>query len=383
MDTFDLQMDFRVIFRNHAQEPAADIFDQMQLQRVLLVTDAGILGAGLVESYLHALEERGKKVAVFSDVEPNPTTANVEAGLALAREFKPQALLGIGGGSVLDCAKGINMLLMRGGELAEYAGPVLDGSPLLPLVAAPTTAGTGSEVSPFLLISNSQTHAKIVIKDWQAVPKVALLDPSLTLSLPAKATLYAGLDALVHGCESYVAKGSQPYTQALALKSMGLVYKNLPVVMDAPQDVEARGGMLLASNLAGMAFALSYLGLSHSLANALTKLGGTPHGLAVGMMLPQVIRFNAPAAGEQYAHIARYLLGPQCPANPEEASLALADSMEALGRSAGMPQGLGELGFQPAQVPELVEEALCQATVQFNPRQPTADELKALLESCF
>lgn len=383
MDSFDLQMNFRVVFKDQAQELTAGILDQSGAHRVLLVTDAGIQGAGLDQAYRAALEAKGMRVAVFSKVEPNPTTANVEAGLALAREFGPQALLGIGGGSVLDCAKGINILLKRGGKMADYAGPQQDGAALLPLVAAPTTAGTGSEVSPFLLISDSRTHAKIVCKDWQAIPKVAILDPSLSLTLPPRATLYAGLDALVHGLESYVAKGSQPYTQALALKSIGLVHQNLPKVMATPSDVEARGNMLLASNLAGMAFALSYLGLSHSLANALTKMRGTPHGLAVGMMLPAVIRFNAPAVGADYAHIARYLLGPDCPAQQQEACLALADSLERMARSLGMPRSLAELGFQASQIPELVEEAMRQATLKSNPRQPTTQDLTALLEPCF
>ena len=383
MNAFDLQMNFRVVFKDQAQEVTADILRQLGAQKVLLVTDAGIQGAALDQPYQQALEAKGISVAVFNQVEPNPTTANVEAGLARAREFGPQAFLGIGGGSVLDCAKGINILLNRGGKMADYAGPQQGGAALLPLVAAPTTAGTGSEVSPFLLISDSQTHAKIVCKDWQAIPRVAVLDPSLSLTLPPRATLYAGLDALVHGFEAYVAKGSQPYTQALALKCMGLVYANLPQVMATPRDVEARGNMLVASNLAGLAFALSYLGLSHSLANALTKMKGTPHGLAVGMMLPAVIRFNAPAVGADYAHIARYLLGDGCPADEQAASLALADAVERMARSLGMPKSLAELEFEASKIPELVEEALRQATIQFNPRQPTAQELTTLLEACF
>lgn len=383
MDTFDLQMNFRVVLKNQAQESTAELLGQMGAQRVLLVTDAGIQGAGLDQAYHQALTAKGIETAVFSEVEPNPTTANVEAGLAVAREFGPQAFLGIGGGSVLDCAKAVNILLNRGGKMADYAGPQQGGAALLPLVAAPTTAGTGSEVSPFLLISDSETHAKIVCKDWQAIPKVAVLDPSLSLTLPPMSTLFAGLDALVHGFESYVAKGSQPYTQALALKSIGLVHQNLPKVMAEPTDVEARGNMLMASNLAGMAFALSYLGLSHSLANALTKMKGTPHGLAVGMMLASVIRFNEPVCGADYEHIARYVLGEACPADRREACLALADAVERMARSLGMPASLSELDFDKSQIPALVEEALRQATIQFNPRMPTAQELTTLLEACF
>ena len=239
----------------------------------------------------------------------DPTIDNVEQGLAQAQEFEPQLLVALGGGSAMDCAKAINILFNRGGRLQDYAGSVPGGSALLPLVALPTSAGTGSEVSPFLLISDNESHAKMVIRDPKAIPKIAVLDPTLTRSLPPGATLYAGLDALVHGFESYVAVGSQPYTQALALQAVELIVDNLPRVMSEPSDLEARGSMLVAANMAGMAFSLSYLGLAHSLANALAKVAGVPHGMAVGMMLSRVIRFNQDAAKDEYCKLARHLLG--------------------------------------------------------------------------
>jgi alcohol dehydrogenase class IV len=248
-------------------------------------------------------------------------------------------------------------------------------------VALPTTAGTGSEVSPFLLISDSESHAKIVIRDPQAIPRVAVLDPTLTRSLPAEATLYAGLDALVHGFESYVALGTQPYTQALAAQAVELIVDNLPRVMSEPSNLEARGSMLVAANMAGMAFSLSYLGLAHSLANALAKVAGVPHGMAVGMMLSSVIRFNQEVVADQYCKLARHVLGEQCPGDPDETCEALAAFVHSFGVNLGMPASLGKIGIKAEQIPVLVEEALRQATIKSNPLNPSPEELTTLLQS--
>ena len=381
MGPFDLKINFRIIYSQESSTAVSSLVTELGAERVFLVVDPGIKAVGLDRSLIKALEGEGRALSLFNRVDPNPTTDNVEQGLAQAREFKPQIIVALGGGSAMDCAKGINILLNRGGRLQDYAGPVIGGSALLPLVALPTTAGTGSEVSPFLLISDSKSHAKIVIRDPKAIPTVAVLDPNLTCSLPLKATLYAGMDAMVHGFESYVAIGSQPYTQALALQAVDLVIDNLPRVMAEPTDVEARGSMLVAANLAGMAFNLSYLGLAHSLANALTKDGGVPHGMAVGMMLPWVIRFNSKVVGDQYCKLAGHVLGPRCPTETDAALEALADFVHSFGVDLGMPATLGEIGIQADQIPGLVEEALRQATLKTNPRNPTPEELAALLRS--
>lgn len=381
MGSFDVRMDYRVVFTLQSEAAVSSLVAELGAERVLMVTDPGIQAAGLDRSLVEALEEQGVDLSVFSGVEPNPTTDNVDQGLAQAQEFKPQLLLALGGGSAMDCAKGVNVLLNRGGRLQDYAGPVVGGSVLLPLVALPTTAGTGSEVSPFLLISDSDSHAKIVIRDPQTVPKMAVLDPNLTVSLPREATLYAGLDALVHGFESYVALGSQPYSRALGLQAVELIVNNLPRVVVEPSDLEARGNMLVAANLAGMAMSLSYLGLAHSIANALTKVGGVPHGMAVGMMLSEVIRFNQKVVSDHYCRLAECVVGPKCPTRPDACSEALADYVHSFGVNLGMPSTLGAIGIARDQIPLLVEEALRQATIKSNPRQPSANELAALLQS--
>src|SRR5271157_1404942 len=381
MSPFDLSMNFRIVHTRQFANALSALVEELAADRVLMVTDPGIQALGLDQPLVEVLKKQGVALSVFSRVEPNPTTDNVEQGLAQAREFKPGLLVALGGGSAMDCAKAINILVNRGGRLQDYAGPVLGGSALLPLVALPTTAGTGSEVSPFLLISDSESHSKIVIRDPKAIPKVAVLDPTLTRSLPPEATLYAGLDALVHGFESYVALGSQPYSQALAMQAVELIVDNLPRVMNEPTDLEARGSMLVAANLAGMAFSLSYLGLAHSLANALAKVGGVPHGMAVGMMLSRVIRFNQGAAEDHYYKLARHVLGEECPSQAGAACESLANFVQSFGVSLGMPATLGEIGIKAEQIPVLVEEALRQATIKSNPRNPSTEELRILLQA--
>ncbi|MEN6440336.1 MAG: iron-containing alcohol dehydrogenase [Syntrophobacter sp.] len=381
MGAFDLNMKFRIIHTLQSEAAVRSLATGMWVNRVFMVTDPGIQAVGLDQPIVDALKGSGIALSLFSEVEPNPTVNNVERGLAQAREFKPELLVALGGGSSLDCAKAINILYNRGGRLRDYVGFTPGGKALLPLVALPTSAGTGSEVSPFLLISDNESHAKIVVREPDAIPTVAVLDPTLTRSLPPKATLYAGLDAMVHGFESYVAVGNQPYTQALALQAVELVVSNLPRVMVEPSDLEARGNMLIAANMAGMAFSLSYLGLAHSLANALAKVAGVPHGMAVGMMLSSAIRFNQAVTADLYCKLARHLLGPQCPGQASEACEALADFVHSFGVRLGMPATLGEIGIKAGQIPFLVEEALRQATIKSNPRTPSSEELTTLLRA--
>ena len=380
---FDLSLRFRVVFTERSADKAVSLARELGCGRVLLVVDPGVQQAGLAGAFEQSFQGAGISLDLFNQVEPNPTTSNVEQGLAQARDFRPDMFLALGGGSAMDCAKAVDLLLSYGGDLEDYVGLVEKRGDLFPLVAIPTTAGTGSEVSPFLLISDPDQHAKLVIKAPSAIPRAALLDPNLSVTLPAQATLYSGLDALVHAIESYVARGSQPYSQALASRAVETILQNLPRVMESPGDLQARGRMLLASNLAGMAFCLSYLGLAHAAANALSKAYGLVHGLAVATMLPHVIRFNRQVAGREYRALARQVLGAQCPEDPDQASLQLASFLEEFMRSLGAPRNLAELGVERGRAEELAEEALGQASLKANPRQASRRELERLfLAAC-
>jgi alcohol dehydrogenase class IV len=253
-----------------------------------------------------------------------------------------------------------------------------EGSELPPLIAIPTTAGTGSEVSPFILISDPVTHAKIVIRDIHMIPDVVLLDPMLTTSMPHHVMVSTGVDALAHGVEAFVAKGSQPFSQALALEAVQIIYTTLPRVIEQPDHLENRSKMLIASNLAGMAFSLSYLGLAHSMANPLTRVAGVAHGMAVGLMLPYVILFNEPVAHKDYARIASRIFGSQSPSDPKEATRKLVSSLKTFLAGLDFPENLKKAGVSKDSLKEMAEEAIRQATARSNPREAPLEDVKAL-----
>lgn len=383
MDYFDIAMKWRILFAPSASERVGQLAHAFNAKRVMIVTDRGIQKAGIESPLLRSLRKEKLDISVFNKVDPNPTTKNVEDGLVLAKEFRPDIIIALGGGSSIDAAKAINILHTRGGQIADYRGVVTEGSPLKPLIAVPTTAGTGSEVSPFLLISDSVTHAKIVIRDVQAVPDIAVLDPNLTISLPRQATILTGVDALVHGFESFVAKGSQHHSQALGVEAIQIINRTLPKVVEEPNDLEARSQMLVASNLSGMALALSYLGLAHSTANPLTRVAGIEHGLAVGMMLPYVIQFNEPVASNKYIRIVNQIFERGGPSKPKEATLNLASSVKRFLVNLGFPENLKRAGVSEESLPEMAVEALTQATVKSNPREASLEDIMAIYQCAF
>jgi len=378
MDKFDITIKSRVIFSPGASGGVGVIAREFNAHRVMIVVDPGIQKAGLDSLLVESLKREHIEISVFTRVDPNPTTQNVNDGVAFAKEFSPDVIIALGGGSSLDDGKAINMIRTRGGKITDYRGMLAEGSELPPLIAIPTTAGTGSEVSPFILISDPVTHAKIVIRDIHMIPDVVLLDPMLTTSMPHHVMVSTGVDALAHGVEAFVAKGSQPFSQALALEAVQIIYTTLPRVIEQPDHLENRSKMLIASNLAGMAFSLSYLGLAHSMANPLTRVAGVAHGMAVGLMLPYVILFNEPVAHKDYARIASRIFGSQSPSDPKEATRKLVSSLKTFLAGLDFPENLKKAGVSKGSLKEMAEEAIRQATARSNPREAPLEDVKAL-----
>ena len=238
------------------------------------------------------MRRAGIETHLFDGVAENPTTENVEAGLALARRHDPELLVGLGGGSSMDCAKGINFLFTNGGRMQDYWGVGKATRPMLPMIAVPTTAGTGSETQSFALISDSQTHVKMACGDKKAAFRIALLDPMLTVTQPRRITALTGIDAIAHALETYVARSRNPASLAFSREAWLLLGENFAHVLDDPHDLTARSGMQLGACFAGLAIENSMLGAAHALANPLTTNYQIVHGQAVGLMLPHVIRFN-------------------------------------------------------------------------------------------
>ncbi len=375
---FDLALGPRLVFGVGAAARIPELCRSLGARRVLLVSDAGLVAAGHVEPVRAALEAAGLPTAVFSEVHQNPTTEDVERCRAAAAPHAPDLILGLGGGSSLDTAKGANFLLTNGGSMKDYwrSGPV--ATPLLPMIAVPTTAGTGSEVQSFALISQLESHRKMACGDPSAQPRIALLDPVLTETMPTHVTAHTGIDTLTHAVESFVTSRRNPVSSLWAKEAFRLVNRHLETVLSAPSDHTARGGMLLASAFAGLAIEASMLGAAHALANPLTARFDTEHGRAVGLMLPTVVRFNAedPAVARLYAE----LFDPSAVGDRQASESAdrLARRIGALLDAAGMPESLAECGVAESDLDGLAELAAEQWTGGFNPRPVDRASLRAL-----
>lgn len=340
-------------------------------RRVLLVTDPGIRRAGHVERAAESLRCAGVDAGVFDAVAENPTTAHVAAGLAVARRERVDFLIGLGGGSALDCTKGINLLLTNGGEIKDYWGEGKPSGPMLPTIAIPTTAGTGSEGQSFALISDPVTHQKMACGDRRAPragglrPRVAILDEELTATQPARVAAAAGIDALAHVVETAGTTRRSPVSLEFTRAAWERIRGALPAVLRDPSDAAARRDMLLGAHLAGCAIENSMLGAAHACANPLTARYGTVHGVAVGVLLPHVVRFNAAEGENPYAALA-------LPAGE------LADRCAEMLAVAGVAPRLRDHGVAEADIPGLAAAAAKQWTAKFNPRRLAEAELTSI-----
>ena len=346
--------------------------------RALVTSDPGIVAAGHATAGIRALEAAGLATRLFSDFGENPTTAQIAAGTAAARDFRPDLLVGLGGGSSMDCAKGINFLLSCGGRMQDYKGRGTATGPLLPSIGVPTTAGTGSETQSFALVTDVDTGMKMACGDPRAAFRVAILDVNLTLTQPATVTALTGIDAVAHAVESHVSRAATPASRVFSRAAWGMLAENLPRVLADGGDLEARAAVQLAAAWAGLAIENSMLGAAHALANPLTARHGLPHGQAVGMMLPHVVRFNGPACGAGYAEL---LAEVGLDADAAEAGDLLARRIAELLRAAGVPERLADARAGGCDAAALAAEAAAQWTAGFNPRRADAEPLAALYEA--
>ncbi len=371
---FDFHPRTRVVFGINTIDRLGELAREVGASRVLIVTDAGIVAAGHVEHAKRSLEAAGLSVVVFDRVHENPTTREVEECVAFARDAKIDLLIGLGGGSSMDAAKGCNFQLTNGGRMQDYWGVGKATKPMLPLIAVPTTAGTGSECQSAALISDAVTHQKMVCKDPKAAPRIALLDPTLTISQPRRVTACTGIDAVAHAVESAVTRARNELSLLYSREAFRLTVNNLPRVLEQPDDLEARAAMQLGAAFAGMAIELSMLGAAHAAANPLTAHFEVVHGQAVGMMLPHVVRFNAEDldAREGYRRIAEY-------GRLKEKSVdALVARLNFLLKVADVPPSLADCGVTSDVIPTLAAEAAAQWTATFNPRPLTAADFERL-----
>jgi alcohol dehydrogenase len=367
---FEHQPRTRLVFGDGAARRAGELARELALKTVLLVTDRGVEAAGHAEPVRHSLEQARVRTVVFDKVRENPATRDVAECLRAARAAGIDGFVGLGGGSSLDTAKGCNFLLTNGGRMRDYWGVGKARKAMLPLIAIPTTAGTGSECQSFALIADEVTHQKMACGDPKAAARVAILDPVLTLSQPSRVAAGTGMDALAHAVETAVTTRRNPLSLAYSREAFRLCWANLPRVLRKPDDLEARAGMLLGAALAGLAIENSMLGAAHAAANPLTARYSVVHGQAVGLMLPHVVRFNAHNA-EASALYATLL------ADADQ----LAKGLDSLLLLANLPRSLAECGIKRAAIPALAEEASKQWTAAFNPRRVGRADFVKLFEA--
>jgi len=363
-----------VVFGAGAIEKLGTLAREQGFQRTLLVADRGMVASGHVDEALAPLHAAGIEVVRFHDFEVNPDSQMVEAGRSFVAPLGIDSIIGLGGGSSLDCAKGINFLLTNGGEMSEYLGYGKAKKPLLPMIAIPTTAGTGSEAQTYALISDPESHAKMACGDAKAAFRIALLDPALTLSQPQSITATSGFDAIAHAVETFVTTRRSGLSEFFSREAWRLLEANYEKVLAAPNDLETRGAMQLGAYFAGVAIENSMLGATHACANPLTAHYGTVHGAALAMLLPTVVRWNGSVVGERYAELVS--LSGSGVTNGNDAAEQLAQRLEELAAAGGLRSTLSAGGIPESDLSRLAGEAATQWTGTFNPRP--LDQIGAL-----
>ena len=381
--SFDYEPATRVVFGPGSVDQLGDLAKQLGGTRVFLVTDKGLALAGHEQHGLEALRSAGLHVTVYDDVHQNPTTEDVDRALAVAKDNQIDLIIGLGGGSSMDCAKGVNFLLTNGGKMEDYWGIGKATKTMLPMIAVPTTSGTGSEAQSFALIAQKDTHMKMACGDKKAACKIAILDPELTVTMPAQVTAVTGIDAISHAIETFVTTKRNPVSQLFSLEAWRLLSRGFPQVLDDPQNNEARSAMLLGAHWAGAAIENSMLGATHALANPLSAHYNMIHGTAIGIMLPHVIRFNA--ENDEVSNLYGQLAAEAklCDAADPNAPELLADFVTSLVSLADSPTTLAECDVIRDQIPTLSVEAEAQWTGNFNPRPVNTDCLEELYQCAF
>ena len=363
----------------HAEDVPA-VLQKRSIQKVLIVTDPGIARLGLTAPLERALTAQGIGVTVYAETRANPTVSNVEEAASLYRESACQAIIGFGGGSVMDCAKGVGARIAQPNKPINKMRGLLRIHRRLPLlIAVPTTAGTGSEVTLAAVITDDETHYKYPINDFVLIPRFAVHDPEFTRGLPASITGQTGMDALTHAIEGYTTKAAWEMTDMFHLKAIELIARHLRGAVE--NTAEGREGMALAQYVAGMGFSNVGLGIVHSMAHGLGALYDTPHGVANAIILPVVMEYNAPYTGEKYREIARAMGVEGVDAmTQEEYRKAACDAVRKLGQDVGIPADLKAI-VKDEDVQFLAESAFADACRPGNPRDTSVEEIAALYRS--
>ena len=375
--SWDVEFDsIRVVCEPGGLRRLGDLVRDLGAASALVVTDKGVSATGHADRALHFLREAGVEAQIFDRVVENPTTRIVEDATRIATEHEVECIVGLGGGSAMDCAKGVNFLVTQGGRMEDYWGTGKATKPMLPSVGVPTTAGTGSEMQSYALISREETKVKMACGDRKARFRSVILDPKLTATVPRSVAAVSGIDAVSHAVESYVSTRRNPVSQPFAKEAWRLLEWNLPTALRSPGDGDARSRVQVGALLAGASIEHSMLGAAHACANPLTARCGVAHGIAVGLLLPPTVRFNTPEVGELYGEL-------HAGTRAEGRGISLYDRILELRAVAELPENLRDCGVPHNLLPRLAAEAAEQWTAGFNPRPVAQKELLELYEAAY
>ena len=391
-----------LIFGTNGIKRLGKIVKKLGCKHPLLITDPGVKKADLVERATNPLKEAGIDFRIFEQGEPEPSIEVVIKAYEWARETDHDLVIGLGGGSVIDLAKSVSILIAFGGNINDYFGESkLPGTPL-PIIAIPTTSGTGSSVSPASVLTDREANVKRGISDNRLRPAVALVDPLLTLSCPPFLTACTGIDVLAHAVEAYIATffaylplapeeeetvlyhGSNPLTDGMAREAIVLVENNLRLAVNQGHNVEARTNMALANILAGMAFSNAGVTAVHAMAYPLGAVSHAPHGLVNGLLLPHVLEYNLPVCFEQLANVACWMGEAVDGLSTHEAARKTVDHIKQLIEDVGLPSKMREIGVKESDIRPMAEATMgVTRLLRGNPRTPSADDLEAIFRRAY
>lgn len=357
---------------------AGDQVGELGFKKALIVTDKVLGQIGIVKKVTDVLDNKNIEYAIYDETKPNPTVKNVNDGLALLKEKECDFVISLGGGSAHDCAKGIALLATNGGEIKDYEGVDKSKKPQLPMVGINTTAGTGSEMTLFAIITDEERHIKMALVDKHLTPIIAVNDPMLMLAMPKSLTAATVMDSLTHAIEAYVSTSATPITDACAEKAIELISNYLVNAVENGQDVEARDMMAYAEYLAGMAFNNASLGYVHAMAHQLGGFYNLPHGVCNAILLPHVQEYNKATSASRLAKIAKIMGGNIEGLTDEQGADLCIDMIKSLSQTIGIPEGLGVLGVKESDFETLATNALNDACSLTNPRKGNLEEVIAI-----
>lgn len=378
---FEIQTIPRATFGAGAVGKLGRRVKSLGFEKALLVTDAGLEKAGIVERVRGALEAGGVSADVFAKVEPNPRAPTVEEGARALRKLEGAAVISLGGGSCIDAAKAIALLGPNEGTVRDFPFGCKPEQPGATVICVPTTAGTGSETNMFGVVTDPEIGRKVLVAHQSVLPALVVLDPELTLGLPKSVTAQSGMDALVHAIEAFTSSRSNPFSEGIALRAIAMVASYLPVAVDAGKDLEARSQMLVAAHLAGIAFSSAGLGICHAMGHPISARLDAAHGQTLAALLPHVMRFNRDVCERKYAEVAIALGAAELGKSDADNAGRAIDAVQALSAQVGTDKSVAELGVTRELLPTLVDDALADLLMTTTPKYPSAEQVKELYEA--